>query len=56
MLKFIFNQLLLHNFEYLKNEKSFLIEIRKATGFKSLRLNCSDITQVNIKMQNANYC
>ena len=29
---------------------------RKAIGFKSLGLNCYDITQVNIKMGNVNYC
>ena len=29
---------------------------RKAIGFKSLRLSCSDITQVNRKMRNVNYC
>ena len=27
---------------------------RKAIGFKFLRLNCSDVTQVNIKMPNFN--
>ena len=25
-------------------------------GFKSLRLNCSDITKINIKIRNVNYC
>ena len=29
-----------------------LDKTRKAIGFKSLRLNCLDITQVNIKMRN----
>ena len=29
---------------------------RKAIGFKSLRLNYSDITQINVKMQYVNYC
>ena len=28
----------------------------KAIGFKSLRVNCSDVTQVISKMQNVNYC
>ena len=34
---------------------TILRSTRKAIGFKSLRLNCSDITQVNIKMRNVNY-
>ena len=28
----------------------------KAIGFQSLRLKCSDITQVNVKMWNVKYC
>ena len=28
----------------------------KAIGFQSLRLKCSDITQVNVKMWNVQYC
>ena len=32
------------------------IVTRKAIGFKSQRLSCSDITQVNIKMRNVDYC
>ena len=36
---------------------SALNETRKTIGsFKSLQLNCSDITQVNTKMRNVNYC
>ena len=32
-------------------------KVNKATRkAKSLRLNCSDITQVNTKMRNINYC
>ena len=29
---------------------------RKTIDFQSLRLNCSDITQVNIEMRNVNHC
>ena len=33
------------------------IKVNKPTRkAKSLRLNCSDITQVNTKMRNINYC
>ena len=34
----------------------FQSRTRKGIGFKSLRLNCSDVTEVNIKMRNVNYC
>ena len=33
-----------------------LMSTRKAICFRSLQLNCLDITQVNIKMWNVNYC
>ena len=33
-----------------------LMSTRKAICFRSLLLNCLDITQVNIKMWNVNYC
>ena len=34
-----------------KRDFRYYFKTRKAIGFKSLRLNCSDITQVNIKME-----
>ena len=40
---------------YLRICNSWIVT-RKATGFKSRRLSCSDITQVNIKMRNVDYC
>ena len=38
-------------FKYFKNKKSFKDETRKATGFKSLRINCWEINQVTSKCQ-----
>ena len=37
--------------EYLKNKKIFLNETKKATVFKSLRINCWEINQVTSKCQ-----
>ena len=41
--------------DFLFEFKHFYIQTRKAIGFKSLELNCSDITHVNMKMRNVNY-
>ena len=44
------------NFSLIFRNSDFLMKTTKAIGFKSLRLSCSDIIQVNIKMRNVSYC